>query len=767
METTTRKRSIQEVEVPEAIHYPASKLRFTDFEALGNVDQSEDGDDDWKESDYSDESDTSVETTAVGEDRHHLQGQYPAPASEACCGSEKQGKPTKNYEGLTKFRWVNEKEARRKSSSSSFGLQGGSIGSEHPTGSLNGNAQASKDDKRHGAKRLDGVKRLAFPKSWAEATEMDRILYRMKKEGSSWEQICHVWRKHTGYGITKKGIAKRYLRLREDLPSSKGKEMERQLAAAVVEVVARFAKEKWRLVAEAMSRNGTEISEEAARSHFEQMIARNQLPTDNTIPKQEQSMAGVSGVAGKSKVNGITPAPSNTTALSINNTRSAQTHVSDKPKLASTSSSKLFRQDSSTERSSARSSSRRDNDNLREGAVALDTKGDHTRDRATRLFVPDSQDKQGFDMQKSRSSTASRSKDATPDTMAPTGLGKSNRFSGLFSPSELEAPAISVSNPIKEIPKRPLPYCIPLESQPLNDRGSTVQSSSGSVVETKSNANLRRLEKQAVFPFMDKSVGNINSEDKSSFIQKKATAQAPQPIVIEDEEPNTHNESSRADNDRQWHAVNHKHATPPVTSSPHLPNLPSAVPGYLGASYNTATTRSTPPIASHSSPLDETPRTRARRGRPPKWAQKPKPETEPINSSQESFKSKHSEIMKAAWARRKMRGTDGRYGGPRVSKNPARHSTLGDSAPAFAASVLAAAAAQTESNPTPPPEASEERTDHRPRGPPIDLENEPVDLLTGESIFAHQDDQDEDLPQVREPIPAKKIVRRNFSFRQS
>lgn len=186
----------------------------------------------------------------------------------------------------------------------------------------------------------------------------------------------------------------------------------------------------------------------------------------------------------------------------------------------------------------------------------------------------------------------------------------------------------------------------------------------------------------------------------------------------------------------------------------------------------------TPPPAITTS-QDGTPSTRSRRGRPPGSKNRPKYQvrregssmspsqtTTPVSGQKGHKKSAEtkaaqSAAMKAAWKRRKEKETNGQRDSSPKPSTGAGQSFVGSLTATFAADILAAAAANTNTASTLAPPSP--RTSAPPTGPDP-LDDEAVDLLTGESMFAQHHD---DPPPARfpGPPPAKKIVRRSIASR--
>lgn len=163
---------------------------------------------------------------------------------------------------------------------------------------------------------------------------------------------------------------------------------------------------------------------------------------------------------------------------------------------------------------------------------------------------------------------------------------------------------------------------------------------------------------------------------------------------------------------------------------------------------------------------ENTPSTRRTRRRPPKHLSETpsaavRSPSQTQNSSKKTPNSKQSEAMKAAWARRKAREATGWNVGPQKPSTITRDSLNGDSAAAFAAQVLAAAAAHTNATPTPAPQAGQAGTVAAGREPQDD---EPRDLLTGETMYAQHQDEEPPASPHGSPKPKKKIVRRSHTF---
>jgi len=245
-----------------------------------------------------------------------------------------------------------------------------------------------------------------------------------------------------------------------------------------------------------------------------------------------------------------------------------------------------------------------------------------------------------------------------------------------------------------------------------------------------------------------------------------ALEQAGCPSIFNTPEPPTHAKfaASTPSTDPNTHLSSHAPVpsgqTPPVTE-------PSATPAI-----STASARAFEPPNSY-----ETPNTRAKRGRPLGSKNKPQDQVQaeefsispsqtktPVSGQKGHVKSgaskaAQSAAMKAVWKRRKEKGTNGHHGGSPKPSTVARHSLVGSPAATFAAEILAAAAANTNPTPTPAPPATTASTSS---ARPKPLDDEPVDLLTGESMFAQHYD-DPPPAQLPLPPPAKKVVRRSIA----
>lgn len=222
---------------------------------------------------------------------------------------------------------------------------------------------------------------------------------------------------------------------------------------------------------------------------------------------------------------------------------------------------------------------------------------------------------------------------------------------------------------------------------------------------------------------------------------------------------------------------------PNIHVSPYAPHPPSQNPPVTKASVSPAVSAAlakafeTPPPATITS-QDGTPTTGSRRGRPRGSKNKPKyqvPGDEssispsqvgtPVSGQKRHFKSAEtkaaqSAAMKAAWKRRKEKGTDGWKGGVPKPSTTGGQSFVDTITATFAADILAAAAASTEAVSTLAPQST--RASVIPTSP-NPLDDEPVDLLTGESMFARHYDDPPPNPFLGPP-PAKKIVRRSTTL---
>lgn len=213
----------------------------------------------------------------------------------------------------------------------------------------------------------------------------------------------------------------------------------------------------------------------------------------------------------------------------------------------------------------------------------------------------------------------------------------------------------------------------------------------------------------------------------------------------------------------------------PYTSAAATQTPPIAEPS--AASITPTRAMNTPTRVTTSTPI-EAPNTRSRRGRPFGSRNKEKseiigegssmsPSQKTSGSGREGHfrsaesKAAQSASMKATWARRKERGLNGRKGSSSKPSTVGKKSMTGSSAATFAAEILAAAAARHDSTPTPAPQTAEESAPYSIPEPSID---EPVDLLTGETMFAQHYD-DPTVAKIPRPPPAKKIVRRSINSR--
>lgn len=102
----------------------------------------------------------------------------------------------------------------------------------------------------------------AVPQSWEQTSQADRILFTMRTQGSSWDEIAKAWSEETGHVTTHTVLSDRYKLLEDHMQSLKQGDRDR-LLAAVVSVKAAFRREKWSLIKFAMARAGSADYSEA------------------------------------------------------------------------------------------------------------------------------------------------------------------------------------------------------------------------------------------------------------------------------------------------------------------------------------------------------------------------------------------------------------------------------------------------------------------------------------------------------------------------
>lgn len=670
------------------------------------------------------------------------------------------------------------------------------------------------------ASSVSGFHRVAFPKSWGEASDADHTLFRMKNENRTWDEIQRVWKEKTGNDITKKGLSKRFIRLRDQLQDIQ--EVDTDLLFDVVEKIEEgFAREKWQLVTEAMARKGASgYSKDFFEKqwHRQKSIDRPPKPGDAIDPRlreldrvSAQEIPRMNGTSGhlavesdrskqdfiaRKPLNLSTPKPGSLLRNAIT-TVDANSQVAPIPKLAA-SIINPSREGSATNRGPARFISYHestDDDATRKARNAL-------KKTNTKETVELTTDGNGLQASKTSDDTAmadlksqSEVENASGTLTNQGGVGQS---SGDGPSVEIAQPQASpgISNPrpplphglpprvsasINEAPNKPLHYCRPQEQQAPRPSESAILSSPKHSAEDQGLPSSININSHATFPAVN------STENKSPAVQtspkqgrspgrpKKAVTKPQLKYMIK------HRRLNETNRNKPWDVIAYECGVKatlqeistalneagfasildPSKPQPSADSFASSSPlaeATGDVSPYTPTGANETPNPTTGSQLEETPRTR-RRGRPPKSAEKQTPR-EPESPSQVPKNLKHSSAMKAAWARRKAKGTNGLYGGPPKSSTVAKSSTTGDSA-AFAAQILAAAALQNNQTPQPASEASSARVTPTPA--PATRVDAPIDLLTGESMFAHQDETTP-APFEGQP-PAKKIVRRNTSFR--
>ena len=234
----------------------------------------------------------------------------------------------------------------------------------------------------------------------------------------------------------------------------------------------------------------------------------------------------------------------------------------------------------------------------------------------------------------------------------------------------------------------------------------------------------------------------------------------------------------------QKRSIGTNHPAPPITPVSSTESFVTAnSPVAIAASQTPSRELETRAAPSNPQP-ESTPTSTTKRGpgRPRKDASITPPKPAPSSRGPPTKKTDldRSEIMRAAWARRKARESKGDFNGPQesspgdVSQNQSTGSknTMSDSyAASFAAQVLAAAAAQESATPTPAPQGDANITTVK-QEPRTHVES--VDVLTGENMWAQhlRDTSSSAQPpqeqQQHSPGPrAKKIVRRSHNFNPS
>ena len=129
-----------------------------------------------------------------------------------------------------------------------------------------------------------------IPHSWDAAHEADRSLFEMWNAGQDWLEIGKMWKQLTGEDATEVELANRYNRLTSETQNSL-QDDDASLFAAVEEVMAKFKRDKWQLVSEAMCRRGTtiELSASQCRQRFKALArSSSKIPDMNQSPTIEQ-----------------------------------------------------------------------------------------------------------------------------------------------------------------------------------------------------------------------------------------------------------------------------------------------------------------------------------------------------------------------------------------------------------------------------------------------------------------------------------------------
>ena len=147
----------------------------------------------------------------------------------------------------------------------------------------------------HGADGINSVTApREIPRSWDEALEADQALFEMWNAGQDWLEIGKMWKQLTGEDATEVELASRYNRLTSETQTSM-QDDDASLFAAVEEVMAKFKRDKWQLVSEAMARRGTiGLSDSQCRQRFKELVRGSpKSPATKQSQKIEQDQTGL------------------------------------------------------------------------------------------------------------------------------------------------------------------------------------------------------------------------------------------------------------------------------------------------------------------------------------------------------------------------------------------------------------------------------------------------------------------------------------------
>ncbi len=625
---------------------------------------------------------------------------------------------------------------------------------------------------------------------WEEASTMD-------SKGRNWDEIGITRKEDTGQETPCVVILNTYDRPHLNAQILEERDSER-LLTAVEEIQALFRREEWQLVKNAMIRAGAaEYSKGFLQKQY-QKLARD-LRTTKTLGSQTENYKGLvsieeSPLTNGATVAGLSPVKPMHTPLRLRLIETVHTRTHPSP-LGTTSS----RVGSATNSEPAR----------------LTASHKATNDDTTR--------KQNNDL--NPSSDPAKSGPGMPSIVAPSRLfgilvneetlqctkvqqrtavqrnpSAENGFPQIESRPERAPNLFGLS--VGEAPSKPLPYHKPSDIQARLQREGTQQQSPNQPFEAEP-----KLEAAT----SDNVVGAFSPHGKLSEVRKDQVTTDQLMDMVKYRNLNEANQS------KAWDDVAHEcgltatladiavafeqagfprlistletlrsaenAAIPSLTKfdtrvSSQAPAPRNQTPPGTGVAAAPARAFETPDPAIIPG-KDGTPSTRSRRGRPPGSRNKSKFEYRGGESSMSpsqtqlpasgqkchvrsaEAKAAQSAAMKAAWKRRKEKGTNGRQVGSPMPSTTAGQSFVDRSTATFAADILTAAAAITKAASSFEPRFTKTST---PPIKPDPLEDEPADLLTGESVFAQHYDDPPPAPHPGPP-PAKRIVRRSIASR--
>ncbi|KAI9816259.1 MAG: hypothetical protein M1827_001860 [Pycnora praestabilis] len=128
-----------------------------------------------------------------------------------------------------------------------------------------------------------------IPTNYAEASEGDKMLLKMKEEGKPWKEIRSMWEEITGEKTGASTLPNRLARLQANMTIFKEGD-EALLLSLKKDIEAKFELEKWAKIAEAMEAAGSiKYSTKALEKKFHQLIKG---PAAVVIAANEQSEEG-------------------------------------------------------------------------------------------------------------------------------------------------------------------------------------------------------------------------------------------------------------------------------------------------------------------------------------------------------------------------------------------------------------------------------------------------------------------------------------------